>query len=50
MSSLITRLAYGRIDRRRLLATYLVGLAVGLAIAAAVLALVDVPHLPLVHH
>ena len=37
MSSLITRLAYERIERPRLLATYLVGLAMGAVVAFAIL-------------
>jgi hypothetical protein len=42
MSALITRLAYGRIDRPRLLVTYLVGLAVGAVVAIAVLVAIGV--------
>jgi hypothetical protein len=48
MSSLITQLAYGRIERPRLLVTYLVGLAVGAVIAIAVLAAIGVPRIPLI--
>jgi hypothetical protein len=40
MSSLITHLAYDRIERSRLLLTYLVGLGVGALVGAALLALV----------
>ena len=38
MNSLITHLAYERIDRTRLIAAYAVGLTVGLVLAAAALA------------
>jgi hypothetical protein len=48
MSSLITHLAYGRIDRPRLLATYLVGLAIGAAVAVAILTAIGVPRIPLI--
>jgi hypothetical protein len=37
MSALISQLAYGRIERPRLFVAYLVGLAVGAAVAIAVL-------------
>ncbi len=40
MSSLITHLAYDRIERSRLLATYLVGLGAGALVAAVVLTLI----------
>jgi hypothetical protein len=42
MSSLISRLAYDRINRTRLLASYLVGIAAGAALAVLVLALLGV--------
>ena len=42
MSSMITHLAYERIDRTRLFATYLVGLAAGALVAAALLAVLGV--------
>ena len=42
MSSLITRLAYDRIERSRLLLTYLVGLAAGAIVAAFLLAAIGV--------
>ena len=40
MSSLIAHLAYARIDRSRLFITYLVGLGVGVILAALLLAAV----------
>jgi len=42
MSSLLAHLAYDRIDRTRLLLTYLVGLGVGAVLAALVLVAVGV--------
>jgi hypothetical protein len=48
MSSLITQLAYGRIERPRLFVTYLVGLAVGAVIAVAILVAIGVSRLPLI--
>jgi hypothetical protein len=48
MSSLISHLAYGRIERSRLFFTYLGGLAVGAAIASAVLLAFGVPRIPLI--
>ena len=42
MGSLITQLAYERIDRSRLFLTYLVGLSAGATLAAFVLALVGI--------
>jgi len=48
MSSLISHLAYGRIERSRLFFTYLVGLAVGAAVAIAVLLAFGVPRIPLI--
>jgi hypothetical protein len=49
MSSLISQLAYGWIERPRLFFTYLVGLVLGAAIAIAVLIALGVPHIPLIH-
>jgi hypothetical protein len=49
MSTLITRLAYERIDRSRLLVAYGVGLAVGALIALAILLAIGVPQLPAIH-
>jgi hypothetical protein len=46
VSSLITHLAYDRIDRSRLLVTYLVGLGVGAVIAVVVLALIGAWSIP----
>jgi hypothetical protein len=40
MSSLITHLAYGRIERSRLVLTYLAGLGAGAVVAAMVLTLI----------
>jgi hypothetical protein len=48
MSSLISHLAYGRIERSRLFFTYLVGLAVGAALALAILAAAGIAHIPLI--
>ena len=48
MSSLIAQLAYGRIDRPRLLATYVVGLAVGVGVGVAILIAIGVPRIPLI--
>lgn len=42
MSSLIMHLAYDRIERSKLLATYAVGLGAGALVAAALLALLGV--------
>jgi hypothetical protein len=42
MSSLITHLAYDRIERPRLLLTYFVGLSAGVLLAAVLLAAVGV--------
>ena len=49
MSSLISQLAYGRIERSRLFLTYLVGLALGAAVAIAVLIALGIPRVPLIH-
>ena len=46
MSSLLAHLAYDRIDRSRLFATYLVGLAVGAVLATLVLVAVGVLTIP----
>jgi hypothetical protein len=42
MSSLITHLAYDRIERSRLFVTYLVGLGAGAIVAAVLLAAIGV--------
>jgi hypothetical protein len=42
MTSLITHLAYDRIERPRLFATYLVGLSTGALVAAALLAAIGI--------
>ena len=42
MSSLISHLAYDRIDRSRLFATYTVGLGIGAVLALAVLVLIGI--------
>jgi hypothetical protein len=39
MTALISRMAYGRIDRTRLLAAYAIGLGAGVVAAAALLEL-----------
>ena len=43
MSSTFNRLAFGRIATVRLLATYLVGIAAGVLLAVALLALLGAP-------
>jgi hypothetical protein len=43
MSSTFNRLAYGRIDTIKLLATYAVGIGAGALLAVALLALVGAP-------
>jgi hypothetical protein len=48
MSSLLSHLAYGRIERPRLFVTYLVGLAVGAAVAIAVLLAFGISRIPLI--
>jgi hypothetical protein len=46
MSSLLAHLAYARIDRPRLLLTYLVGLGAGVVLAALLLAAIGAWSIP----